>query len=137
MDTLNEKVAYLSGLMDGLKITDKSDEGKVLKSIVDVLKDVAEEITYLSEDQEDLKELVDEIDEDLGSLEEEFYDEDCCCCDDDDDDLYEFECPNCGETICLEDEDFEEDASLSCPACGTPIELEFECDCGDCEEEEE
>lgn len=135
MDTLNEKVAYLSGLLEGLKITDKSDEGKMLKGIVDVLKDIAEEINYLSEDQEDLKELIDEIDEDLGALEEDFYDEDYCCCDDDDD-LYEFECPSCGETICLEDEDFEEDASLSCPACGTPIELEFECDCGECDEEE-
>ena len=40
METIGEKVAYLKGLCEGLKIDDDKAEGKVIKGILDVLEDI-------------------------------------------------------------------------------------------------
>ena len=83
--------------------------------------------------------LKEEIDEDLGVVEEDVYcdddgdDCDCCdCCDCEDDDCdccdcdcdcdcecFEIECPACGETVCFDSTIDPED--LACPACGAKI----------------
>jgi hypothetical protein len=62
------------------------------------------EVASLKEDAEYLDSYIEEIDEDLGALEEEFYGDDCDCCDCDDDDC------DCG---CCDDDDFIE---VECPA---------------------
>ena len=130
--TLTEKVAYLKGLMEGLNTDDK-----VIGLIADILSDMAGEIQGMQDDMEEISEVVDTIDEDLGELEKDFYDidEDECgcghhhyddCCDDDDDEdddeelfddddeLYEVTCPTCHDTICL-NEAMIEDGSITCP----------------------
>ena len=117
--TLTEKVAYLKGLMEGLNTDDK-----VIGLIADILSDMAGEIQGMQDDMEEISEVVDTIDEDLGELEKDFYDidEDECgcghhhyddCCDDDDDEdddeelfddddeLYEVTCPTCHDTCLL------------------------------------
>ena len=38
--TVIEKVAYLRGLADGLKLTDTTAEGKVLLNVIEVLDDL-------------------------------------------------------------------------------------------------
>ena len=38
---LSQRVAYLKGLMDGLKIDDSTDQGKILKIMSDILEDMA------------------------------------------------------------------------------------------------
>ena len=73
------------------------------------------------------------MDEDLDDLEQfvyEDFDDDCCC--DDDEDVYEVDCPACGETVYFDGEDI--DAGFAeCPACGEKLEFELEdCDCDDC-----
>ena len=82
---------------------------------------------------------------DLDELEEYvFCDEDddfCDCCDCEDDELYEVECPSCGEEIYLDDEMLDEEF-IECPACGEKLELDIEfddcdCDCGCCDCDEE
>ena len=85
-----ESVSYLKGLAEGLGIDDSTKEGKLLSAIVDVLDDMAAEIADIEETADEQAELLDIIDEDLGSLEEDFYgdgeeDDECGC----DDDLYE------------------------------------------------
>lgn len=137
MEELIKKVSYLKGYADGLDINDKTDEGKLLKKIIEVLDEMSDAICDLAQDHEDLCDQVEAIDEDLGELEEDFYDDDDCCdcdCDDDDMEYFEIECPNCGEIICL-DEDFfdDDDTPIICPACDKEIELDFSCDCG-CED---
>ena len=139
---ISEKVAYIKGLAEGLSVDEKTAEGKVIAQILDVLKDMAGAIAGLKEDTEYLDSYVEELDEDLGALEEEFYecdcdcDEDCDCCDDDccccdDDDFVEVECPNCGETVCLDDTiDLEK---VTCPACGA----EFSCICDCCDDDDD
>lgn len=133
---ISEKVAYIKGLAEGLNVDDK-----VVNAIIDVLADLAKEVASLKEDAEYLDSYIEEIDEDLGALEEEFYGDDCDCCDCDDDDcdcgccddddFIEVECPSCGDTICIdEDTDFN---CVECPACGE----KFSCVCDCCDEDDE
>ena len=126
--TLSEKTAYLKGLADGLKISSENDEGKLLREIINVLEDVSDSISALEDECDRLNDYAEELDEDLGDVEdylfgdEEDYDEEDDYDDEDydededyDDDVIEVECPNCGETICVPPTvDY---AHLICPAC--------------------
>lgn len=136
MDYLKEKVSYLKGLSDGLKIDEKTDEGKLLKGIIEVLGDFAEAMDELDDSQEYLNEYVEELDEDLADLEDEIYDEDYDE-DDEEDELdgeyYEIECPVCHEIVVVEEEAFVDDSNkIICPNCSNEIEIDFECD-GECD----
>lgn len=138
MEELIKKVSYLKGFADGLDINDKTDEGKLLKKIIEVLDEMSDAICDLAQDHEDLCDQVEAIDEDLGELEEDFYDDDDCDCDcdcDDDLDYFEIECPNCNEVICISEDFFDDDEEkpIICPNCYKEIELDFSCDC-DCED---
>ena len=59
--TSSEKVAYLKGLMEGMKLDEASDTGKLLKVIADILGDMAEDIEDVESDLYDLSEEVDAI----------------------------------------------------------------------------
>ena len=129
--TILEKVAYLRGLSEGLGIDETSKEGRVFKAITDLEDDVAE-----------LSDGLDEIDEDLGALEEEFYGDECddecgcgCGCEEDecdDEELYEVTCPACGDSIYVNEEMLDE-GFIHCPNCHEKLEFDFECDgCDDC-----
>ena len=135
MENLCEKVSYLKGLCDGLQLDYETKEGKMIIGILDVLDEMAAAIEDLKDDQFEMQELIDEIDEDLGSLEEECYGECDCDCDcdcDEEPEFYELECPNCGEIICIDDSELFDDGVV-CPNCNEEIELDFDCDC-DCED---
>ena len=71
--TVIEKVAYLRGLADGLKLTDTSAEGKVLLNVIEVLDDLALSVTDLEDAVEELGEVVDAIDDDLQDVEDALY----------------------------------------------------------------
>ena len=110
---LSKKVAYLKGLMEGLKIDDSTNEGKILTIMADILDEMSATVEDIAEEVDETVELVDTLDEDLGEIEELIYgddddDDDCdcdddCCCDDeyddDEDAMYECVCPNCGECL--------------------------------------
>lgn len=140
---ITEKVAYLKGLLNGLEVDPDTKEGKLFAAIVDVLDEMALSIVDVEESYDKLQEVVDCIDEDLGELEKDFYDEDCDCgCGDEEE--YMVECPSCGDTIYL-DEEMLEDGGIECPNCGEHLEFDFDedecccedghCDCG-CDDEE-
>ncbi len=145
--TLTEKVAYLKGLAAGLDLDKDTKEAKIFEAMFDILEDLALTVTDIDEDLSACEDLVDAIDEDLDELEEYIFEEDfdddyddcdCCCCDDDE--LYEVECPLCGEEILLDDDMLDEEV-IECPGCGEKLELdidfndcECDCDCGsDCD----
>ena len=137
-----EKIAYIKGLAEGLALDETTKEGKILSAIIDLLGDITEEICDIEDGCDELMEQIDAVDEDLADLEEIFYDEcDDCDCDDDcdccgcDDEMYEVECPNCGEMIYF-DEEIILDGEAECPACGEVLEFDCECDCDCCEDEE-
>lgn len=82
--SIGEKVAYLKGLMEGLKLQD-TDEVRLIKSMADILTEVADELDTLRQDADTLNEYIEELDYDLGDLEEAIYGDDCDCCDCEDD----------------------------------------------------
>ena len=130
--SVSEKVAYLRGLMEGLDIEKDQKEGKLFTAIIDALDEIASEIDFLNEDNDELHAYIEEIDEDLGDVEDWVYDEECDCCDDDcdcdccDDDCIEVTCPACGEDICINFDDIDEDGQVECPCCGETLEFEIE-----------
>ncbi|MBE6838099.1 MAG: hypothetical protein E7507_00965 [Ruminococcus sp.] len=141
---ITEKVAYMQGLMSGLKIDESTNEGKVLLQMSEILAEMADVLDGMQDEIGELTELVDIIDQDLGDVEEALLEDDdddcdCDCCDDyddfdDDEFLYEVVCPTCGDSICL-DEDMLDEGSINCPNCNELLEFDFdECDCeGDCD----
>jgi DNA-directed RNA polymerase subunit RPC12/RpoP len=146
MNYLKERVSYLKGLAEGMQISDSTNEGKLLKAILEVLDDVALAVDDVEEVQEQLTEQIDEIDEDLSEIESLIYDDEdeCCddeCCDEDEEEDgeeeeeidAEFDCPHCGETVNLEDAYMKKDSVL-CPHCNKEIEIEWTCDCDECAE---
>lgn len=129
--TITEKVAYLKGLVEGMDFDKNDKETKVINAVLEVLEDIALTVSDLDDEMELVTEQLDAVDEDLAELEEVFYDEmdDCDCDCDCDEDMYEVDCPKCGETIYF-DEDIILEGEAECPNCGEI--LEFDCDCEDC-----
>lgn len=140
---ISENAAYLKGLAEGLNITDSTAEGKIINKLLDLVADMAEKLEALDSANTELYGYVEEMAEDLISLEDDFYDveEDCEDYSDlnddelddtDEDEYFEIECPSCGEKVCFT-EDIDID-SMKCPACGEDISTVGLCDCdGDCE----
>ena len=135
---LTEKISYIKGLAEGLKLQESKDEVKVLNAMMELLEEMAERVEELEEYADEMGDLIEVLDEDLGEVEDLIFDDnsDCHCdiCgssdlddipfDMEDDDIYEIVCPVCGETICLE-EDALQDAAMQCPKCGQSLEFDF------------
>lgn len=144
---LTKKAAYLKGLMDGLKIDDSTNEGRVLLAMRDLLGDICDAVNELDDDldvvYDDLDQIYDEldaIDEDMDDLEDVVFDDDDDDEDDDEEDdedededeedvQYELTCPNCG-SVTVVDEDTLLNEQICCGNCGAEFEIEFE-ECGD------
>ena len=128
---LTERIAYIRGLAEGLKLDEDKDEVKVLNAIIDLLEDMAYDMVDMESIVDDVCNQVDEIDEDLAEVEEELYgddyeaewfdDDDGF---DDDDAYYEVTCPACGETTIV-DEDALIEGEIACPNCSAEIEFDF------------
>ncbi len=152
--TISEKSAYLKGLMDGLKLSTESDEGKMIAAIVDLLGDVTKKVVDIEDTTIAISDELDEIEEDLDAIEDYILDEDEDYDDDDDeywpeddedeidedddDDspdegfdfgdeettVYEVQCA-CGNIIDF-DEKTLESGSIVCDKCGETLEFSFD-----------
>ncbi len=147
---VSEKAAYIKGLIEGMSLDTDKGEGKVLAAMADLLEDISLSILDLEDETATLNDYIEELDEDLGAVEEDLYcDDDCDCCDCDDDDYcdcddcdddcdccdccecLELECPECGEPVYIDECDIEEIDELECPSCGkilAVVETEVEDD---------
>ena len=136
--TTAEKVAYLKGLMEGMKLDKESDEGKLFAAIADILGDIVEDIEDVASDLYDLGEDVDTISDDLGDVEDFLAGEGDWADDEDDEDwdeeeedededplFFEVTCPACEQTITV-DEDVLNLGTIQCPNCGEMMEFEFD-----------
>ena len=130
MSTISDRVAYLKGLCDGVKLSEQSDEGRVLRAVIDALGTVSEEMDRLQAAQGELESYIEDIDEDLEELEDTLFgddedDEDEDEDDEDDDDgedgLIEYDCPQCGTSIYFDEEAFDLEEEHLCPNCGKPV----------------
>ena len=132
MSYLTEKMAYITGLAEGLEIDETTKEGKLLVAIVEALADMADEIAEIEEIQDETQAQLDEVDEDLDALEGYVYDDED---EFDDDDEFGIECPNCNDMIYLDPETLASCGDkIVCPSCNEEIEIEFDCDCENCSE---
>lgn len=144
--TISEKSAYLKGLAEGMNLDTEKAEGKLIAGLIDLVAEISGAVETIDSQVSELCDYVDELDCDLGELEEFVYldDENECLCDCDDeyelgeydecdgecdgcsgcDDIFDLDeegmrcimCENCGDTICY-DESLDP-AEIICPACG-------------------
>ncbi|MBR0406981.1 MAG: hypothetical protein IJI53_02985 [Clostridia bacterium] len=128
MSNLSDRVSYLKGLAEGLKLDTEKNEGKLIEKILELLSDITAEMDSLREDHDDLSSYVEAIDNDLSDLEdvvlddEEFDDEDEeFDGKDEDDNLVEYTCPHCGEEMTFEVDSFDFDEDYLCPNCHQPL----------------
>ena len=149
---ISEKIAYLKGLMDGLKLDTETNEGKMIAAIVDLLGDMTKKVVDIEDTTIAISDELDEIEEDLDAIEDYILDEE----DDEDDDyvdedgwdddeddeeddgeegfdfgdeettVYEVQCA-CGNIIDF-DEDVLESGSIVCDKCGETLEFSFDDD---------
>ena len=130
---ITEKVAYLKGLMEGMKIDTESNEGKVLAAMADILEDIGLELEDLWDSQTELEDGLDVVSDDLEDIEDivydeddeesfndEYYEDDA----EEDEDCYATTCPTCEETIYF-DESVLEDGEVICPNCGEKLEFDM------------
>ena len=146
--TINEKAAYLKGLMEGLQLDTEKAEGKMIAAIVDLLGDVTKKLTNVEDTTIAISDELDEIEEDLDAiedyildveeeLEEEDYEEDDDYGFDDEEEfdegfdfgdedsiIYEVKCV-CGNVINF-DEDTLEEGSIVCDECGELLEFSLD-----------
>jgi DNA-directed RNA polymerase subunit RPC12/RpoP len=125
--TISEKVAYIKGLAEGLKIDDNTNEGKIILALLDVLSDVAEELDMIDETLDDMADVVSELEEQIEELEEEIYG-DLGSFDGfgmDGDELYEITCRECDNTVSVDMSMLDND-SVNCPNCGEKIEFDID-----------
>lgn len=127
--TIAEKVSYIKGLAEGMKLDESTNEGKVIHAILDVLNDIALNIEEIDSDLADVSDVVSDLEESVYEMEDEVfgdYDYDDEEDDEmyDEDDLYEITCPNCGNSITA---DFEviSAGELDCPNCGERLEFDL------------
>ncbi|MBQ8164532.1 MAG: hypothetical protein IJZ94_01770 [Clostridia bacterium] len=138
MGYLIERVSYLRGLADGMKLDKDSNEVRLLDEIIELIDDIATSVESLEEQQDDLSETLADLEEDFCDLEDYIYeDEDELCCD-------ELECPNCGSILSIDEDilDDSDEITIKCPNCGEDVSIDFECDgdccgCAGCDDEEE
>jgi len=128
MSNLSDRVSYIKGLAEGLKLDTEKNEGKLIEKILEVLSDLAQEVQSLREDQDDLNAYMEAIDNDLSDLEDAVLDNDDDFDEDEeeddeeeDDNLVEYTCPHCGEEMTFEVDSFDFDEDYLCPNCHQPL----------------
>lgn len=129
--TINEKVAYIKGMFDGMALdTEASKEAKLIGSILEVLEEIGLTLDDMDASFDAVDEEINAIYDDLDELEEAIFedeDDEEDYDDFDDEDFFEVDCPNCGDALCI-DEDVLEEGFIQCPNC----DQKFVIDMGDC-----
>lgn len=125
MSRLTDRISYLQGLAEGMKLNPDKDSHRLILGILDVLGEVGESIEALAESHGELSNYVESIDEDLADLEADLYD------DEDEElaeeaaagyaDMIEYECPHCGAKIEIDPDEVDFDEDALCPECGREL----------------
>ena len=130
---LTEKIAYMKGLLDGMELDGSTKEGKAILQMAEVMEEMGVYIDDLQSQVDELTELCDLLDKDLGEVETDLYcddDDDVEFGDDDDDEDDDFAL---GEVLPADyddisydddDEDFDEvQYVVNCPSCDETVSL--------------
>ena len=127
MSKLTDRISYLQGLAEGMKLNPDKDSHRLILGILEVLGEVGDSFEALAESHGELSDYVESIDEDLADLEADLYD------DEDEDaaeeekeeepfeNTIEYECPHCGAMITIDPDDVDFDEDTLCPECGKDL----------------
>ena len=130
MSKLTDKISYLQGLAEGMKLNPEKDSNRLIQGILEVLGEVGDSFEALAEAQGELSDYVESIDEDLADLEADLYDEenedlaeDEDADDEEDEDIeiggaLVYECPHCHQEIELDPDELDLEEDHPCPNCG-------------------
>jgi rubrerythrin len=124
MSKLTDRISYLQGLAEGMKLNPDKDSHRLIIEILDVLGEVGDSFEALAEDHRELREYVDAIDEDLADLEAEMLDDNdefvapgTGAADESIPSYIEYECPHCGNVCKLDPDKVDFNEPTLCPTC--------------------
>ncbi len=131
---LTEKIAYMKGLLDGMELDGSTKEGKAILQMAEVMEEMSVYIDDLQSQVDELTELCDLLDKDLGEVETDLYCDDDDDFDDDDDEDDEDEDFEIGRVLPADDDDYayEDDDEeefeevqyvVNCPSCDETVSL--------------
>lgn len=129
--TISEKVAYIQGLFDGLKLdTEKSGEARILSEVLDVLREVGQQLDGMDAAMDQFDQELDILEDTVSELEEAVFEDEEEDREDgfggeDEEDFFEIPCPTCGEDLVVDDEALAAGV-VDCPVCGGKFALSFE-----------
>ena len=134
MSRLTDKISYLQGLAEGMKLNPEKDSHRLIQGILEVLGEVGESFEALAESHGELSDYVESVDEDLADLEADLFDDEDedLAGDEEEDDAEDgedpelsgvllYECPNCGKTVELDPEELDSEDRHPCPNCGKEL----------------
>ena len=104
---LNAKAAYIRGLMTGMDFDADSKNGKVIAAMMDLLEEMAAQVTEHDNALDQVYDELETLDQDLDDVVSDIYadeDEDDEEDAEDDSTMYEVTCPNCGQISTLDEE---------------------------------
>ncbi len=111
---MSEKVSYLQGLTEGMNIIESSPQGKIISGMLSVMNEMADELNLIQRDFAEMKEYIENIDDDLFELEETVLD---------DEEFRQIKCNSCGEKLLIEKDilDDEDHIEVICPRCNEVV----------------
>ena len=147
MSEVAKKVAYLKGMAEGMNLTEDTVQNRLLLRMLEALEEIADELEAVEARQDETEQYIDELDADLGEVEEFLFaddeeDDECDCgCghhhhhddededdeewDEEDDDegidFIEYECPHCKTCVYYDQEAFDLEEEHLCPECGKEL----------------
>jgi len=131
--TITEKVAYIQGLFDGLKLdAETSNEARILSEVLDVLREIGQQLDGMDSAMDQFDEELDTLEDAVADLEEAVFDDEDeqdadfdGLDDDEEEDFFEIPCPSCGEDLVVDDEALAA-GLVECPVCHGKFALSFE-----------
>lgn len=133
---LTDKMAYVRGMIDGMDLDlTSTKEGRVLGQLLELMQTMTDTVTDLQDQVDELSEMTDLLDQDLGDVENILYDDmDMDVYDNDNsvtpriedttEDIYETVCPKC-EHVLPVDEATLDAGEMKCPYCGELLEFDY------------
>lgn len=121
--TISEKVSYLKGLAEGMKLDpEDSNEAKLISVMIGILEEIGLSLEDVEENMNSMGEELDAISDDLSDVEDAVYGNDDKS--DADEDFFEVKCPECGAAIDI-DSAVLEAGKVDCPNCGSAFALDL------------
>lgn len=137
MSEISKEVSYLKGLTEGMNLAEKSDEGKLIQKMIDVLSEAADEIETLCARNSELETRLDEVEYEIysnGMDIENLYDGVDALMDrdgfgdpnfDDFGDYDDFDDDDDSDFLDLYDDD-DDLFEIMCPECGEDVVVDFD-----------